>query len=266
MSDVPLLIVAGEASGDLHAARLLQELRRLRPDIAGFGLGGQELGAAGLELLANSAEISVIGITEVLRILGRAREIYAQILEEVDRRKCRIAILVDFPDFNLRLAQELEDRGLLVIYYVSPQVWAWRRHRVKTIARVVDRMMVLFPFEVDFYRDHGIEALHVGHPLVDEVPEGPHVWDDPPGDGPWHLALLPGSRRSEIERVLPIQLRAASLLSERLPLRLSLLRAPTIVESELTQPIAESGLEIDVVSRSRFDVLAATHLAITSIP
>ncbi len=112
----------------------------------------------------------MVGITEVWRILGRAREIYRSLLAEVDRRGARTALLVDFPDFNLRLAKALKKRGVRVVYYVSPQVWAWRKGRVRTIARVVDEMLVLFPFEVDFYRERGVRAVHVGHPLVDQVP------------------------------------------------------------------------------------------------
>jgi len=199
-----LLVVAGEASGDLHGARLIAELRQRVPGLTTFGLGGDEMRAAGLEAVAHSSEISVVGITEVLKVLPRAREIFAGLLREVDRRRPALAVLVDFPDFNLRLAKELKTRNVEVVYYISPQVWAWRRGRVKKIARLVDRMLVLFPFEVDFYRGHGIQVVHVGHPLVDEVPVLPQGWDrgEPAGE-PYRVALLPGSRTSEVEALLP---------------------------------------------------------------
>ncbi|MCM2269838.1 MAG: lipid-A-disaccharide synthase, partial [Thermoanaerobaculia bacterium] len=147
MSRGDLLVVAGEASGDLHAARLLRELRRRRPELRAFGLGSGELRAAGLDLVADSRDIAVVGIVEALSVLTRAREIFDRLLAEVERRRPAVAVLVDFPEFNLRLAHALRWRGVRVVYYVSPQVWAWRRGRVRSIAECVDRMLVLFPFE-----------------------------------------------------------------------------------------------------------------------
>lgn len=258
-----LLIVAGEASGDLHGARMLSELRQLSPEVRAFGLGGDELTAAGLEPVAHSSEIAVVGITEALKILPRARQIFDLLLAEVDRRGARSAVLIDSPDFNLRLAKKLAARGVTVIYYISPQVWAWRRGRIRTIRKVVDEMLVVFPFEEDFYRRHGVDATFVGHPLVDEVPRLAHVWDGEVGDdGPFEVALLPGSRNSEIERMLPTVLTAAELLARELPVRVSLIRAPTIPVSKLEAPLAAADVEVEVVSSGRFEALAASHLAL----
>jgi lipid-A-disaccharide synthase len=294
-----LLIVAGEASGDLHGARLLAELRRLLPGVRAFGLGGGELRAAGLEAVADSSEVAVVGIFEVVRVLPRIRQVFAALLAEVDRRRPRAAVLIDFPDFNLRLARQLARRGIAVIYYISPQVWAWRRGRVRTIARRVDRMLVLFAFEVDFYRRSGVRAVHVGHPLVDEVPQLPSAWDRAlaPGE-PLRLALLPGSRRGEIEALLPVMLAAADRLARELPLALTLIRAPGIPEAALARhvedflerrgagggaagaglagsgaagrgaaqgpPVPGAGLALPVrvVSDDRFDAIADSHLAL----
>ena len=287
----PLLIVAGEASGDLHAARLLSRLAELAPEVEPFGMGGDEMVAAGLDRVADSSEISVVGLTEALKIVPRAREIFALLLEEVERRRQpgeeMVAVLVDFPDFNLRLAKALKKRGLTVVYYISPQVWAWRRGRVRTIARCVDRMLVLFPFEVDFYAEHGVEVTHVGHPLVDEVPELPQVWDGV-GEGeavaPYRLALLPGSRKSEIEALLPSMLESARRLARRLsgrladgspdsepgagpPLAVRLIRAPTIPREMLQEAVAASGLaeagvEVEIHGEDRFRTIADCHLAL----
>lgn len=258
-----LLIVAGEASGDLHGARLVSELRRLVPDLSVFGLGGDELRAAGLDPVAHSAEISVVGITEVLRILKRAREVFASLLAEVDRRRPAAAVLIDFPDFNLRLAKELKKRGVPVIYYISPQVWAWRRGRVKTIAQVVDRMLVLFPFEVEFYRRFGVDVVHVGHPLVDEVPQLPSAWDrGEPSREPYRVALLPGSRVSEVEALLPVMLEAVRRLAEDLPVEARLIRAPTIPQEMLEEEIDLSGLPVRILSENRFAAIADSHLAL----
>ena len=258
-----LLVVAGEASGDLHGARLISELRLLVPDLRPFGLGGDEMRAAGLDALAHSSEISVVGITEVLKVLPRARQIFADLLRAVDRRRPRLAVLIDFPDFNLRLAKELEERGVEVVYYISPQVWAWRRGRVKSIAKVVDRMLVLFPFEVDFYRGHGVDVVHVGHPLVDEVPVLPQAWEKgEPQGAPYRVALLPGSRVSEIEALLPVMLDAARQLASELPVEIRLIKAPTVPLDLVEEMIDLAGLPVEIVSEERFREVADSHLAL----
>ncbi|HXU44740.1 MAG TPA: lipid-A-disaccharide synthase [Thermoanaerobaculia bacterium] len=258
-----LLAVAGEASGDQHAARLLAELARIEPGIAAFGLGGDEMRRAGVETLADSSEISVVGITEVAKILPRARQIFAALLAEAERRRPAAALLVDFPDFNLRLARALKRRGIPVIYYVSPQVWAWRRRRVRAIARDVDRMLVLFSFEAEFYRRHGVEAVHVGHPLVDEVPQLPQVWDRPDGGGaPFRVALLPGSRRSEVRALLPLQLGALGRLAREVPVVGTIVQAPTIPRDLLAAEVDRAGVPAEIVAGDRFAVIADSHLAL----
>lgn len=261
-------MVAGEASGDLHGARLLAELTRLRPDLRVFGLGGDELQAAGLDSVAHSAEVAVVGITEVLKELPRIRQVFAALVAEAARRRPAVAVLVDFPDFNLRLAKKLKELGIRVVYYVSPQVWAWRKGRVKTIARRVDKMLVLFPFEVDFYRQAGVDVVHVGHPLVDEVPEIENVWRRGSGEAapPFRVALLPGSRRSEIAALLPTFLAGAVRLAERLPIEVRLIRAPTVPEALLAGQVAESGalarVPIEIVAADRFAAIAGSHVAL----
>jgi lipid-A-disaccharide synthase len=257
-----LLVVAGEASGDLHGARLVSELRRLVPGLETFGLGGDELRAAGLQPVAHSSEVSVVGITEVLRVLPRIREVFAELLAEVDRRRPDAAVLIDFPDFNLRLARELEKRGLPVIYYISPQVWAWRKGRVHTISRLVDRMLVLFPFEVDFYRRHHVDVVHVGHPLVDEVPVLSNAWERGEPEGPFRVALLPGSRLSEVESLLPTMLAAVRRMAAELPIEALLIKAPTVPREVLEEQIQLSGLPVRIVAEDRFAAIADSHLAL----
>lgn len=258
-----LLMVAGEASGDMHAARLASEMHRLRPDLRVFGMGGEELRAAGMEVLADSAEISVVGISEAVKVLPRAREIFQQLVTEVENRDSGAAVLVDSPDFNLRLAKALKQSGRRVIYYISPQVWAWRKGRVRLISKVVDRMIVVLPFEVDFYRRYGIEATYVGHPLVDEVPRLDHVWDtEQAPSGPFTIALLPGSRRSEVDSILPTLLQAARELGRHLEIRLRLIQASSLERSYLEPFVEASGLEVEFVEEDRFEALAASHLAL----
>jgi lipid-A-disaccharide synthase len=270
-----VLFVAGEASGDQRGARLFEELRREVPGLAAYGLAGEALAAAGCEVLAESREIAVVGLVEVIKILPRARAIFRQILDEVERRGTRTAILIDSPDFNLRLARQLKKRGLKVIYYVSPQVWAWRKGRVKQICRDVDLMLVLFPFEVDFYRQHGLDAVHVGHPLVDEVPVLPSAWDTRPLLGRTDkatIALLPGSRRSEVKSLLPGMLAALAELAKAgpppaRPVEARLMVAPSLDEGLLRQLVGAAGLppgvELSYVrGEDRFAAIADSHLAL----
>lgn len=268
----PLLVVAGEASGDLHGARLLAELRTLVPDLRPFGLGGDEMVATGFEPLADVSEISVVGLAEVARVWSRAKEMFDQLVEEAVRRRPKLAVLVDFPEFNLRLAKALHARGVPVVYYISPQVWAWRKGRVKTIARVVDTMLVLFPFEVDFYRRHGVEAIHVGHPLVDEVPADlPQAWDagDGPDEGPYRVALLPGSRSSEVERLLPVMAAAVEHLSHRLGQGRAvvpvLIEAPTVRPELVDSLLADTelyALGVERVRGNRLETVSGCHFAL----
>jgi len=258
-----LLVVAGEASGDLHGGRLLAELRALEPETRAFGMGGAELRAAGLETLADSREIAVVGLSEALKIVPRAREIFRALLAECDRRRPSTALLIDSPEFNLRLARQLKARGVRVVYYVSPQVWAWRKGRVRTIAKVVDRMLVLFPFEVDFYRGHRVDVVHVGHPLVDEVPVLEQAWDRPRAAGEaYRVALLPGSRKSEIAALLPAMLGAARILSQTLPIEVTLIQAPTLADAIVDAHLASAGVPVRRVRENRFPVIANSHLAL----
>ena len=262
MADDDLLIVAGEASGDLHGARMLEELVRLAPDLRPFGLGGDELQAAGLESAAHSAEISVVGLTEVFGILRRARQIFADLLREVDRRRPAMAVLIDFPEFNLRLARELKRRKVRVVYYISPQIWAWRKGRIRQIARRVEKTLVLFGFELEYYRARGVAATHVGHPLVDLVPEGEQIWQRQPAPDVYDIALLPGSRRSEVGRLLPVLLEAAAGIAREVPARFRLIRAATVPHAAMASAVRDSGLEIEWVEDDRFGAIAASHLAL----
>ena len=269
MSAGDLLVVAGEASGDQHGARMLRELKRLRPGVRAFGLGSAQLAAEGVDLVADSREISVVGISEALGILPRAKEIQDLLVAACEKRRPAVAVLIDFPEFNLRLARKLKWLGIPVVYYISPQVWAWRRGRVKSISELVDRMLVLFAFEADFYRRHGVAASHVGHPLVDEIGILPGIWDDPQralSTGPLRLALMPGSRRSEVRSLLPRMIAAAHALRRQVEVEPVLIQAPSLSAEFLAPYLADyaatAGKPLDVVPEDRFQAIADSHLVL----
>ena len=215
---VRLLISAGEASGELYGAQLIDALRRLKApqDIEFFGVGGHRMAQSGCDLVVNAGEIAVVGLAEVVEHLPRIFRLFRKVVNEAERRHPDAAVLIDFPDFNFRLARELHKRGIPVIYYVSPQLWAWRQSRIDLVRKYVREMLVIFPFEERFYRERGISAEFVGHPLADlPVPtvtrnefaaqyglDATKQW----------VALLPGSRRGEVSRIYPKLLKAAQLL------------------------------------------------------
>jgi lipid-A-disaccharide synthase len=217
------LLSAGEASGDTYGAQLAESLRQLasssqQPAPTFFGMGGEKMRAAGCELLVHANEVAVVGLVEVLTHLPGIRRRFKHLVAEAARRKPDAAILIDFPDFNLRLARELHRLGIPVFYFVSPQIWAWRTGRVKQIRKYVRKMIVIFPFEQEFYRRHGVEVSYVGHPLAYVAPPlisreefaARHGLD---ARKQW-IALLPGSRRKEVRLNLPTMLEAAQLMQK----------------------------------------------------
>lgn len=212
-----IMIVAGETSGDLHGAHLVQALRELRPDLAFSGMGGPALAAQGVEILFDAGRMAVVGILEVLSHLKDIRAA-KQVLENFLReRRPELLILVDYPDFNLLLAAKARKLGIPVFYYISPQVWAWRAGRVRTIRRLVDGMAVILPFEEEFYQRYDMKVDFVGHPLVDELAGVMNAGEQRPTAGPPLIGLLPGSRRREIAAMLPLFLAAARRLKASHP-------------------------------------------------
>ncbi len=218
-----VFICAGEASGDHHGAALVEAALRKDPGLEFFGLAGPAMRAAGVRALVRVEDVAVAGLTEVLTSLPRLRRILSELTAALDSERPDLLLPIDYPDFNLRLARRAKDRGLPVLYYVSPQVWAWRRGRLRDIARVVDRMMVLFPFEEPLYREAGVPVTWVGHPLADAAglrPERRAARErlGVPQGAPL-VALLPGSRPGEVARILPVLVQAAHLLHAQDPER-----------------------------------------------
>jgi len=205
-----LLIIAGEASGDMHAAEVLRALRWRCPGINCWGIGGKKLEEMGMELLHDVSEMDVVGFVEVIKRYSFFQNVFDEVLSEVDDRPPDAALLIDYPGFNLRLAKELKKRGIKVLYYICPQVWAWKKDRIPLMAEVIDRLMVIFPFEVDVFKDVDLQVDFVGHPLVNPICQFRRKeWGELPWGEGKKIALLPGSREQEIRRILPGLLKAA---------------------------------------------------------
>ncbi len=262
------LIVAGEASGDLHAAGVVRAVRARCPEATFFGMGGEHLRRAGVETQYDAAQIAVMGITEVIprlpRILGALRGL-ARLARE---RRPTAALLVDLPDFNLRLARRLRREGIRVVYYVSPMVWAWRPGRTRQIAAHVDQMLCIYPFEEPFLRERGVAARYVGNPLLEEPAPAKSGAEARAAlglePGLRTLALLPGSRASEIERIFPSMLAAAERLAQEGPLQILVPVAPTIDRAVLARMAEGLKSPIFLLSGRTADLLAAADAAIVA--
>ncbi|HQL08133.1 lipid-A-disaccharide synthase [Oligosphaera ethanolica] len=207
-------IIAGEASGDNYGANLAQALRQRRPDLRLRGMGSEQMRAAGVELFVDSSELGVVGLIEVLKSI----RFFIRLLRDVSARaiaeRPAAVVLIDYPGFNLRLAERLHRAGIPVVYYISPQVWAWKKGRIPRIARDVDKMLCIFPFEPAVYAGTGLDASFVGHPLLEIL--APLRRDPPPRD-PNLVLLLPGSRSSELKALFPDFLRTAAQLQQARP-------------------------------------------------
>ncbi len=262
-----ILIVAGEASADLHAARALEELRRLRPGVHAFGVGGARLREAGLEVVAPAEDISVMGLAEVLPRIPRILGILRQLARAAEARRPRAALLVDLPDFNLRLAAKLKRLGIPVVYYVSPMIWAWRQGRAKKIARLVDRMLCILPFEERFYQGTGVSARFVGHPFAERPPPEPaERYRARLGlpSGRTTITIMPGSRHAELKRLLPPMLEAAERIRAAHPdVQFVVPIAPTLRRDALAPYLAKhQALEVTLVDGQAEQAVGASDAAI----
>jgi lipid-A-disaccharide synthase len=264
-----ILLVAGEVSGDLHGSHLMEAIQRIDPDIEFFGVGGEGLERAGMKLLYHSQSFSVVGITEVLLKLGSILKALRGLKKSLDRERPSLVILIDFPDFNLRLAKIAHRRGIPILYYISPQVWAWRPKRIKLIARLVKKMIVLFPFEVPLYEAAGVDVEWVGHPLLDIVK--PTLSKEKAfqqfGLDPKRrtVGLLPGSRIHEVERLLPPLLASAHLLQKEIPdLQFIIPLAPGIPKMILSSCMENISVPVKVVEGFTYDVMNLSELLIAA--
>jgi lipid-A-disaccharide synthase len=263
------LIVTGEASGDLHGGNLVRAARRIDPDLAFFGVGGSQMAEAGCEILIRGEDLAVIGIVEVVGhfpAIYRAFQRLKKILHGPDRPD--LLILIDFPEFNLRLAAQAKKAGIPVLYYVSPQIWAWRQWRVKKIARLVDRMAVIFPFDADFYRGHKIDVTYVGNPLLEDAEihseKGEFLSSLGLDETRPVVGLFPGSRRNELRYILDTILDAAVLIRRSCPEVQFLLPVASSLDPEVFQEkLRERDLCVHLTRENIYDVANACQAAIT---
>jgi lipid-A-disaccharide synthase len=236
-----ILISAGEASGEMYGAQLIEALHRHAPQIEFFGVGGERMRAAGCDTIVDAKDLSVVGITEILSRLPKILGLYRHLIKEADKRKPDLAVVIDSPAFNWRVARQMKKRGIPVVYYVAPQFWAWRQGRVRLLRDYVDKALVIFPFEEKFYRDRGVDATFVGHPLAD-LPRPPIERNtyaaqfslDPTKH--W-ITLMPGSRVKEVRMNLPTILEAAARLGSAYEFLLPV--APTLDRTFLQRLIGQ---------------------------
>lgn len=282
-----IMIVAGEASGDLHGANLVKAVRKRQSNIHFCGMGGPELDALGVELLYDAQKVAVVGLVEVISHLPSIFEAKRILSKRLKANPPALLIIIDLPDFNLMLAKTAKQLGIPVFYYITPQVWAWRSGRVKTIGQRVDKLGVILPFEENFFKERGLEAEYVGHPLLDHVKTNMSKEEffklNKISQNQKVIGLLPGSRSKEISSLLPDLLDAAALMQERSDEKLTFLlpQAPTISREELeAQNINyyEELLDLHVIKDNRYELMASCdavaavsgtvtlELAILSVP
>jgi len=261
--------VAGEASGDMHGAHLVDAIKSLSPSISFSGLGGPKMKLSGVELYDDLTQIAVVGFWEVAKHYRDIKKAFNLIIKKIETTRPDAVILIDYPGFNLRLARELKKRNIQTIYYISPQVWAWKKNRVYFIQKYINKMLVIFEFEKDFYSKFGIDVQFVGHPLVDTIKIKTEKNDLLAAvslpDNILTIGLLPGSRQKEVEVLLPVMLSAAEILKREFPsIQFLIIKAPSIEKSSIEKALGHSSLHYRIVERDIYDGINACDLCLVA--
>jgi lipid-A-disaccharide synthase len=264
----PILIVAGESSGEKYGAGLVREFRKLHPEVRFFGIGGKQMSAEGVEVLFPMEHLAVMGIFEVISQVPRIRWIFQHIVQEAASRRPAAAVLIDSPDFNLRLARKLKKAGIPVLYYVSPTVWAWRRGRLKAVRKYVARMMLIFPFEEEIYKAEDIPAVYVGHPLLERVKADLSREEffagyglDP---GKKLVVLLPGSRKSELRSHGPVLAEAVERIRGSVPAEFVLVLAESLERAELEKAFSGRIRGLRIIDRDGYSAMASADIVLSA--
>lgn len=263
-----VLLVAGEASGDLHGSHLVRALRERDSALEISAVGGEALKREGAKIIFDVARIAGMGLTELAGNLTSLWRAYSQVKKNLREQRPSLLILIDFPDFNLRVARVAKRLGVPVLYYISPQVWAWRKRRIAEIARLADRVAVVFPFEAPLYEQAGVKVEFVGHPLLDVARASrpreetlARLGLDPSKQT---IALLPGSRRREVAYHLPVMIEAAEMLSKEMALQFILVRASTVGRDSLERSLSGASVGVSLSDGDAYNVLHACDLAWTA--
>lgn len=264
-----ILISAGEASGDLYAGAVTRGIKQLNPETEVFGMGGDCLREAGGEVLFDIKDHSLMGFVEVLKKLPDVWKLRNAFIDLMEKRKPDVLLTIDYPGFNMRLAKLAKERGINVVYFIAPQVWAWRPGRAADVAKVTDKIACIFPFECDFYKSYGADIEFIGHPLVDTVKPSlsRKEAEELAGKRTGHplILLMPGSREMEIQRLLPVMLDAVKILKQKRPeLDFAIPRAATIAKEILEDSVRQAGLNIRLIEGHNYDVMSVADLAIVT--
>ena len=264
-----ILMIAGEASGDLHGSHLVKEMLSLDPTLQFYGVGGKKMKNEGVELIADSKEMAVVGITEVLLKLKRIYQIYRKLKNSLTSNSPSLVILIDYPDFNLRFAREAKKKNIPIVYYISPQVWAWRKGRIKKIGRLIKKMIVIFPFEKKIYEEAQIDVDFVGHPLLDAIrsqfSREEAFQQFSLSSGVTTIGLLPGSRMNEVKRHLPPMIKAIPLISKQInPVQFIIPVAPGLDLGEVQNLVGSKRENIRVVENNTYDVMRISDVVIVA--
>ncbi len=267
--NLDIMIVAGEASGDLHGANLVRAMHDINPGLCFYGVGGERMKEAGVSLIAHSSEMAVMGIIEVLPRLGFILKVKRDLKKSLRQSKPAILILIDYPGFNLPMAKFAKENGIKVFYYISPKVWAWKKKRIYALERYVDRMALILPFEEQVYEKVNLDARFVGNPLLDTVKRqytrGEALKKFGLKEGLTTIALLPGSRKSEVTRLLPEMLGMAKILKDRIPTIQFVLPLADTLSSDFVRGLADRyGVDFRIVEGNVYDVVGLSDIAVVA--
>lgn len=265
MAQKSILIICGEPSGELHAATLVSSLRKIKPDLKVFGVGESPLAQSGAEIIYNIHGLSVMGLFDVIKKIPKFIALKNLILEKIAHHKFSAVIFVDFSGFNLRLAKAINNQTK-TIYYVSPQVWASRPERINTIKKYISKMIVLFPFEQEFYKKHGLEVELVGHPLLDIVKSSKEkksfLKNLELSEEKTTISLLPGSRKQEVKRILPVMLEAAKIISKKIDVQFIIARPAQLEQDIYDRLIKKTALSVRIVPNETYAVIEAADFCL----
>jgi lipid-A-disaccharide synthase len=260
------MIITGEVSGDLIGASLIRELKSLKPDLNVTGIGGDKMKSVGMDLIYHTDQMAFLGFVEVVKHLPFIRKVQKKLIEVIKKEEIGCVVLIDYPGFNLSIAKKLKPLGIKIIYYVSPQLWAWAKGRVKKVRKLVDKMLVVFPFEVDFYKKENVNVEHVGHPLVERINQYKFLSKDEffskfnLDRQKEILLVMPGSRKQEVKEIFPEVITAANKLAADFNLQVVVARSKNIDEKYFQQ---DSGLEKFItIEEHNYELMKYSHFGI----